>query len=376
MPQPNSSQAQTDDFDLQAYLADISADGSLSAEDVSSLGKILGNEKVKSKLRDQFLMRKDYTRKTQELADSRRQLDEDINNVLNERAELATWKNDVDAKLKKAYTDLNSERSSSAQFRARIQTIADQTGLDVNDLLQGLPTAAAATAAAAAATNGGGTGAAANGSDGSTFDSSKFVPVDDFNRFARQSPLLYAEVEDIFAEHQELTGKPLKMEYTDTSGKRHTGRKALLIKASEHNSRAGNRPMSIRDLWETDFNIPAVRQQQLESSIEARVTEKLDAQYKTKLSEAALNGGTPGRTTPLADRPKSVLFDDKRDQRTPAEREAAPATNGDNGAHSTPPSNSAAREQSRWQKAAQHYVERRSQGIELGKEAPPKAQGL
>ncbi len=369
MPLPNT---QTDDFDLQAYLSDISADGSLSAEDIGTLGKILGTDKVKSKLRDQVLMRKDYTRKTQELADSRRQLDEDINNVLNERAELATWKNDVDAKLKKAYGDLNSERSTAAQFRARIQTIADQSGLDVNELLQGLPAAASATAAAAAPP-------AANGNGGtmdSSFDSSKFVPVDDFNKFARQSPMLYAEVEDIFQEHQDLTGKTLKMEYTDSAGKKWTGRRALLVKASEHNSRPGNRPMSVRDLWETDFNIPAVRQQQLESSIEARVTEKLDAQYKTKLSEAALNGGTPGRSLALTDSPKSVLFDDKRDHRLPAEREAAAASghagNGDNGRSTEPPPTSASRNETRWMKYAQSYADRRAQGVPPGQEAPAR----
>ena len=372
MPPTNSSQ--TDDFDLQAWLADISTENSLSQEQVQSLGTILGTDKVKSKLRDQVLMRRDYSRKTQELADQRRQVDTDVQNILSERAELAQWKQGLDGKLTKAYADLESFRTTDAQFRARIQTIAEQSGLDPTELMQGLPAAAAATgaAAAAAASNGGG---ASNGAG--AVDLTKFVPIDDFNRFARQSPLLYAEVEDIFAEHQELTGKPLKMEYTDSSGKKYRGRTALLVKASEHNSRPGNKPMSVRDLWETDFNIPQVRQEQLRDSIRTEERGKLDAEYKTKLSEQMLNGGTPGRTTPLADRPKSVLFDDKRDQRTPAEKDAAAAaSSGDNGRASDPPPSSAANREERWQKAASHYVERRAAGIKMGEEAPPKGAGL
>ncbi len=122
MPLPNSSQiSQTDDFDLQTWLADITAEGSLSQEEVKSLGTILGNDKVKSKLRDQVLMRRDYSRKTQELADQRRQVEADVNEILRERQDLATWKSGIDSQLKKAYADLDSTRSSEAQFRARIR---------------------------------------------------------------------------------------------------------------------------------------------------------------------------------------------------------------------------------------------------------------
>ena len=377
MPQPNSSQ--TDDFDLQTWLADITAEGSLTQEEVKSLGTILGNDKVKSKLKDQVLMRRDYSRKTQELADQRRQVEADVTAILDERQDLANWKAGLDTQLSKAYADLDSERSTAAQFRARIQTIAEQSGMDPAELMKGLPAATAATGAAAATAATSTGGGAGNGTGAQPVDMTKFVPIDDFNRFARQSPLLYAEVEDIFTEHAELTGKPLKMEYTDSGGKKHTGRKALLIKAAEHNARSGNKPMSVRDIWEQDFNIPQVRDQQLRESIRTEERGKLDAEFKTKLSEQMLNGGTPGRTTPLADRPKSVLFDDKRDQRTPAEREsAAAAGSGDNGArtNSDPPPSSAAHREERWQRAASSYVNRRAQGVPMGQEAPAGKTGL
>lgn len=357
------------DFDLKSWLSEISSDGSLSKEDVASLGTILGNEKVTSKLKDQFLMRSDYSRKTQELADSRRQVEQDINEILAERQDLAKWKGDVDAKLNKAYSDLDSERTTKAQFQARIQTIAEQNNLNVEDLMRGLAPArtATSTAAADAANNGAGNG---NGN----FDPTKYVANEDFSRFARQSPMLNAMVEDIFSEHQDLTGKPLRLEYTDTGGRKWTGRQALLVKTSEHNVRAGNRPMSVRDMWETDFKIADVRQQQLRSSIEGEVRGKLEAEYKTKLSEQMVNG-TPGRITPLADRPKSPLFDDKRDHRLPAEREAAAASNGDNGRKNEPPPVSAANKESHFQKYATGYMERRAEGLPLGQDKPAAGKG-
>jgi hypothetical protein len=378
MPQPNPA-TQSDDFDLQSWLADISADASLSQEEVQSLGKILGNDKVKPKLRDQFLMRRDYSRKTQEIAEQRRQNERQIEDILSERTELAAWKAKTDGQLNKAYADLDAARMTTAQFRTRINTIAEQNGLDPTELLQGIESATAATTTAArdaAATNSGGNG---GGNGAASFDPTKFVSADDYNRSLRQLPLIDAQVNDIFDEHQELTGKPLKMEYTDSSGKRWTGRMALLVKVTEHNNRPGNKAMSVRDMYETDFNIPAVRQEQLREAIRKEERDKLDTEYKTKLSEQMLAGGTPGRTTPLADRPKSVLFDEKRDQRTPAERDTAAASgnNGDNGrSNSEPPPSSAATRDSRWQRAASRYVERRSQGIPLGQEAPAGKTGL
>lgn len=383
MPQPNSS-TQTDDFDLQAWLADITAEGSLSQEEVKSLGTILGSDKVKTKLRDQVLMRRDYSRKTQELADQRRQLEADVDEILTERRDLATWKSGIDDKLKKAYSDLESERTTTAQFRTRIQSIAEQSGLDVSELLQGLPAATTATSTAVrdAANNGGagaGNGNGGGGNGGAALDPTNFVSTEDFSKFARTSPLLSAELFDLTQEHQELFGKPFRMEYTDAQGRKFTGTRALVVKAAEYNARNPRSPRSIRETWEGEFKVPEARDNQLRESIRNEEHGKLEAEFKTKLSEQLVNGGTPGRTIPLADRPKSVLFDEKRDQRTPAEREAATGTTGggDNGHRTTePPPTTAAHETTRWEKAASSFLARRAQGVPMGQEAPAGKTGL
>jgi hypothetical protein len=363
MPQTN------DAFALDAWLSEISADGSLSPEELKSLGTILGKDQVKSKLGDQFLMRRDYSRKTQEVADLRRQVDSDVQDILTERADLAKWKSGIDTQVKKVYGDLDAERSTVAQFKARMQTIAEQNGLDVNELTQGLSTARAATGAAVnEAANGNG-----NGSNGNqNFDASKYVPVEEFNRFARQGPLVQAELFDLANEHAELFGKPFKMTYTDQRGQEWSGAKALLMKTSEHNARNPNATKSLRDVWETDFQVKTKRDEQVRESIRNEERGKLDAEYKTRLSEQMINGGTPGRSQAPLDGRKSVLFDDKRDQRLPAEREQQASGGGDNGRNGEPPPSSAAQKEQRWQKAANGFLDRRANGVPLGQEAPAK----
>lgn len=364
----------TDDFTLDQWLADIAADNSLTKEEIQSLSTILGKDKVQAKLRNQVLMQRDYSRKTQELADQRKQVEQDVNEILAERADLAKWKGTVDSQLQKAYSDLDSERTTAAQFRARMQTISDKTGIPLDDLMQGLPAAKAATSDAVVDATRTGSGNPPN--NGGSLDPTKFTTREDFNRVVQANPLLQAEMFDLASEHQELFGKPLKLEYTDQRGNRFVGMRALVAKASEYNRTNPNKTMSLRETWESEFKVPAKRDELLRESIRTEERGKLDAEYKTKLSSEILNG-TPGRTSPLPDQPKSVLFDQKRDQRTPAEREAA-AANGDKGQpqHTEPPPSSAAQREERWKRAASSYVDRRSQGVPLGQEAPAKSGAL
>jgi hypothetical protein len=363
-------QTNQDDFELADWLSEINADNSLTKEEISTLSTILGKDKVQSKLRDRVMMQSDYSRKTQALAEQRKQVEQDVNEILAERADLAKWKQGVDGQLQKAYSDLDSERTTAAQFRARMQTISDQTGVAVEELTRGLPAAKAASAAAVVDAATADRMQPTNGGGNVNFDPAKVVSRDDFIRFAHQNPLLQAELFDLSSEYQELFGKPLKMEFVDQRGVKHTGMRALVLKTTEYNQRNPGKTMSLRETMESDFKVPERRNELLRESIRTEERGKLDAEYKTKLSSEILNG-TPGRTTPLADQPKSVLFDGKRDHRLPAEREAAAST-GDKAQAESPPTSAANREE-RWQKAAHSYVDRRAQGIPLGQEVPAKS---
>lgn len=351
---------QNDDFDLQTWLSDISTDGSLSQEEVTSLRTILGKEKVAPKLRDHFMMRKDYSRKTQEVADARRGVDNDIQTILAERADLATWRQGIETQLSKAMNDLETARISEGQYRARIQKIADQTGLDAKDLMGGLPEAVAAAVVAKTET-------AANGNGGNGMDMTKFTSSEEFNRFARMSPLLTAELFDLATEHSELFQKPLKTEYTDSRGNKWTGARALVVKTAEHNQRTPQNQRSVREMWEDEFKVPDRRKEIERSQIETELRTKLDAEYKTKLSENALSNGTPGSSFLQAPESRPLFSKDRGATSTPppADKGAEPpATNG---------VDDAVGRATHWQKAARSFVERRATGVPLGADAPAAA---
>lgn len=354
-----------DDFELQAWLSDISADGSLSQEEVSSLRTILGKEKVTPKLRDHFLMRRDYSRKTQEVADERKKVDADIQILLAERADLAAWHQGIETKLSNAMNDLEKARITEAQYRARIQKIAEQTGLDPKELMGGLPEAVAAAAAAAALP----ANAHGNGNGAPALDTSKFASSEEFSRFARMSPMLTAELFDLAQEHTELFQKPLKVEYTDARGTKWTGTRALVVMTAENNQRNPQNQRSVRQIWEEQFKVPDRRREIERSQIETELRTKLDAEYKTKLSENVLASGTPGTSLTHAPESRPLFTRDKvvvpgGDGGTP------PAGQGAN--QNEPPVRNgvddAVGKTTHWLKAAHAFVDRRAQGVPLGGE--------
>jgi hypothetical protein len=374
---PGNNQQQQDDFELRSWLADIAADGSLSQEEIGTLQNILGKEKVTGRLKDQVLMRRDYSRKTQELGDQRRSLEADVQAVLDERTNLANWKKDLDTKYNKALADLESARITEGQFRARIKSIADRFGADETSLLEGI-----AAPAANPQNNGGGDRGGGNGNGNPPVN---YVTVEEFqrqvNRFDSSAPALMAEFADLSEEHMELFGKSLRtFEYTDASGNVLHGRSALLAKAMETNGQLGrqNKPQrSLRQIWEQTFEVPKKRQELERAAIETEVRGKLETEMRRQNTEAAMNGGNL-RGMPQQ-REHSPIF--ARDMKTPAEKDAEAAAaarngnTGNNGNNQPLPQdrNSAVGREQRWMKAAESFQDRRSRGVPLGQPETAKS---
>ncbi len=345
--------------DLRGWLGNIKTAGSLSDDELKTLEGILGKDKVLGALNDQVLMREDYSRKTQEVAEQRKQVETEVNAILQERADLAQWRKGVEDKLTKAFADLNTERSTRAQFEARIKTIAEQNGLDEKDLMAGIVIPGVSP-------NGGGNpnpGAPANGTP-------QYLTVEDLDKLLEkrltdrmgQLGLLAtgvpAELYDIQAEHLMVTGKPLPV-VRDAQGKPTEGGVALWREAAE-------KGISLRALWEQKYNIPQLRHDKEREAIRAEERGKLEAEFRAAATENVLQNGAPRTGT---QGPRSILFD--REMKTPAERDAAAALSagadaGDKGHN--PPAGTAASGETRWQKAAGSYLDRRAHGIALGKE--------
>ncbi len=69
MPQ----QPQPEDFDLKQWLAEIKADSGLPDDQIAEMETILGTDKAKTALKKSVSFQKDYTRKTMEAAELRKQ---------------------------------------------------------------------------------------------------------------------------------------------------------------------------------------------------------------------------------------------------------------------------------------------------------------
>lgn len=337
--------------ELRQWIGGIKAAGSLSDEEVATLERILGKDKVLPALNDQVLMRGDYTQKTQQLADQRKQLEAEVNNVLQERADLAAWRKGVDEKYQKAVRDLEAARITQNQFEQRIRTIADQNGLDPAQLLDGIAVSNPQNGNGALANGAGANGAAGNPQYLTQADIDKLLN-QKFGELGILASGVPAELFDIAFEHQQLTGKPL-------SGAVELWRTAV------------KEGKSLRDKWEGQYSIPQLRKDKEREQIRAEERAKLDAEYTAKLSENTLH---PGAAQPGLTQRHSVMFE--KEMKTPAEREAAAAGTtsqngvGSNGQVHEPPLNDAAARENRFQHIASGYLTRRAQGVKLGDEAP------
>lgn len=113
-------------MDLNEYLNSLAADGAMSAEDRTALAGILSkNPNAADRAVKGYMMQADYTKKTQQLAADR------------ERA--ASELNELNKQLSKALKDLEAGKISNATYRSRLESISEEYGIDVKDVLEAQP---------------------------------------------------------------------------------------------------------------------------------------------------------------------------------------------------------------------------------------------
>jgi chromosome segregation ATPase len=108
-------------MDINEYLDSLAADGSMSAEDRTAMAAIMGkNPKAAERATKGYLLQSDYTKKTQEIA--------------TERQRLAAEQNALSGQLTKALKDLENNKITAAQYRAKLESINSEWGDTVIDL--------------------------------------------------------------------------------------------------------------------------------------------------------------------------------------------------------------------------------------------------
>lgn len=308
--------------EIEQYIEHVAADGALTPEERKALLGLLTKDKVKDRVRDGVLMRADYTKKTQELAEERKKVQADHERLLG-------WEKEARDKIEKLNKALEEKSISAAQYEARLKRIGDDYGIDLSDLnLSNSQPATEPTTKTPAM------------DPGFLEDFQKLKQ--GFETAGQAWPEVAAELYDLGNEHQELFGKPLK-----------NGRDLVKTAIKEK--------ITLREAWEREHKVPERRTEILRETIRKEEKDRLEAEFRQRASEIALGpgqkpAGEAGPESPVLSRKFKPQFSEAGEGqkeppapggRTDAERETGGGA----------------------VRATQLYMQRRMSGVPLGKEA-------
>ncbi|HEV8525225.1 MAG TPA: hypothetical protein VGQ71_12050 [Terriglobales bacterium] len=307
--------------------------------------KLAANDNLAATFTGGFLRNRDYTAKTQALADERRTLEGQVEQY---RTQLES----VEGEKSKVLRDLAQHKVSVAQAHARLKHLKDTYALSDDDV-PGFADLIDTTRS------------------GKPVDSSSSVDIDQkLNAFEKkittyleqklvpelggmaQLDIVWSDIRD---EHRELTGKRLSAKEQQE-----------LFSEADRRSRAG-RPVSLKALWEEKYEVPGLRQKHHDGELIKTERAKWEAEQQARLSEAAMAGIRPTTADQQGLR-TSQIFNHK----FKVHEEAAPATTAADGKRVTQ-SASERISLSGAERAGKRFVERRAQGVPMG--APDERKG-
>lgn len=237
-------------FELQQYLKDLNADGSLNDEELKQMQAALGKDKVLARLREKHedgLRQSEFSKKMNDLTEKETA-------TLALQQELIAWRNEADGKLKAANLTVRQEREARAAIEAKLKHAAETYNLD--------PEALGLTS---------GEGKGGTDGKGDQPQTPTYVKQEDWEKemgeMRARFPILPAIIHDLSAEHQTLFGKPL-------------GNVTELVQKAMEQKKA------LRQVWEEDNKVPERRTQLQEEGIQARITQAVtqrEAQLRSEL---------------------------------------------------------------------------------------------
>lgn len=303
--------------------------------------KLLANDAIASQFMSGFMRNRDYTTKTQSLADERRNLEGDRTTLQGQVDQYRQLLEAAETDKAKVLRDLAAHKVTVAQAHARLKHIKETYQLSDDDIppfadlidtkASGKPVDSSAGDIDAKL--------AAFKTEITQYLANKLVP--ELGGMA-QLDIVWSDIRD---EHRELTGKRLTAKE----------QQELLNEADKRN-RAG-KPISLKTLWEEKYDAPKLRQEHHDKEFEKTLRTKWEAEQTAKRSEEALAGihPTPGDQTGLR---VSQILNHKFQV-----HEEQPA-----GASKTREVKSANERQSLTgaERASRRYLERRASGVPMG----------
>jgi len=232
--------------------------------------KLSQNDNIANAFLSGFMRNRDYTQKTQGLADDRRTYEQQIDQY-KQMLEAA------EGEKARVLKDLASHKVNVATANARLKHIKDTYQLsdddipNMPDLIQTTHTRKPVDSSDMDID----AKLAAFKADIGKYLTEKLVP--ELGGMA-QLDIVWSDIRD---EHRELTGKRLSAKEAQE-----------LLTEADKRSRAG-RPISLKGLWEEKYDAPALRQKHHDTGLEKELRAKWDAEQQAKLSEAAMAGVRP-----------------------------------------------------------------------------------
>ena len=300
--------------------------------------KMTANDKIASAFLSGYMRNKDYTQKTQTLADQHRGMEDQKRTYEGQIEQYRQLLEGAETSKQQVLRDLAQHKESLAGAYSRLQHIKQTYQLSDDDIPAYKDLISTQT-------------------KGKPVDSSTDID-EKLNAFERKITQYLTEklvpelggmarlpgiFDDVKYEHQQLTGKRLsKKEHED------------LLEEADRRARSG-RPISYQNLWEEKYDVASLRQKHHDEDLEKKLRSKWDDEMKVKLSEQALQGMQPH--APEGFRTSNILqhkfqIHEEQPAGAPKTREA--------------PSSAERSALSGAERATKRYLERRANGVPMG----------
>lgn len=186
-------------FDAKAWLKDFSAQTKLTPEQLNAIEPILTSESASAYLRDQVLMRQDYSRRQNELADQKKQFTSQIEaqkaEVVKYFNDLKIWQQAQESRYGLASKEASDARARVAAMEAKAREAAATYGIATEELIP----ASEPPVERAEETK----------PPDKTPDTPQYLTAQQGRTLAELIPYVSAVLDDLAYEHQQLTGERL-----------------------------------------------------------------------------------------------------------------------------------------------------------------------
>ncbi|MGH9438187.1 MAG: hypothetical protein ACRD22_09895 [Terriglobia bacterium] len=192
-------------FDPKSWFDGLSEAAKFTPEQRAQVEPLLTGEPATNYLRDQVLMRSDYSRRQDEIAQERKQLEQSVEaqrtEVMKYFADLQHWQTEQEAKYGTLSKEADQARARVTQLESKAREAAATYGIDANDLLPAAQSSPSSLSSLSSQPS-------SSSSQPSSLESN-YLTAQQGRALAELGPVTAGILEDIAFDHRELTGERL-----------------------------------------------------------------------------------------------------------------------------------------------------------------------